>query len=50
VLAALGPVDRVRFLAALAIPSRASMQIRQRSWSDHLRRGRRAMDGDTLDR
>ncbi len=39
VLAALTPVDRVRFLAGLAVPSRASLRARNRTWPEHLRRG-----------
>ena len=39
VLAALGPLDRVRFLAGLAVPSRASMNARSRTWPEHLRLG-----------
>lgn len=40
VLAALGPLDRVRFVAGLAVPSRASLRTRGRTWREHLRRGR----------
>ena len=43
VLAALGPADRVRFLAGLALPSRESMRFRHRSWRDHARLGFVAM-------
>jgi hypothetical protein len=39
VLAALGPLDRARFLAGLAVPSRASMNARSRTWPEHLRLG-----------
>ncbi len=39
VLAALGPLDRARFLAGLAAPSRASMRARGRTWPEHLRLG-----------
>jgi hypothetical protein len=39
VLGALGPVDRARFLAGLAFPSRASLRARQRGRWEHLRRG-----------
>ena len=38
-LAALGPSDRIRFLAGLAFPSRASRRFRNRTWSQHLRSG-----------
>ncbi len=43
VLAALGPLDRVRFLVGLAAPSRASMQARGRTWPAHLRLGATAL-------
>lgn len=42
-LAALGPVDTTLFLAGLAWPSRANRRARQRSWHDHLARGRRLL-------
>jgi len=38
-IAALGPVDTVRFLAGLAWPSRASLRARGRGRIDHLRSG-----------
>ncbi len=38
-LAALDPIDRARFLAGLAVPSRASMRARNRTWPEHLRLG-----------
>jgi hypothetical protein len=39
-LAALGPIDRVRFLSGLALPNRASLRSRRRSWRSHLGRAR----------
>ena len=39
VLAALGPIDRAAFLAALAVPSRASLRARGRTWPEHVRLG-----------
>lgn len=39
VLAALGPLDRARFLVGLAFPSRASMRARHRTWRQHVRQG-----------
>lgn len=39
ILFALSPFDRVRFLAGLAAPSRASMRYRHRTWPRHLRLG-----------
>jgi hypothetical protein len=39
ILSALGPVDQVRFLAGLALPSRASLRARRRTSRSHLRRG-----------
>jgi hypothetical protein len=44
-IAALGPLDRVRFLAGLAVPSRASLRARGRTWREHLRLGRSTMRG-----
>jgi hypothetical protein len=38
-LPALGPLDRVRFLTGLAVPSRASRRFRGRTWTQHLRSG-----------
>ncbi len=38
-LAALGPADRIRFLAGLAVPSQSSRRSRGRTWSQHLRSG-----------
>ena len=39
VIQALGPVDRVLFLAGLAVPSQSSLQSRRRTWREHLRLG-----------
>ena len=39
VLAALGPIDQAAFLAALAVPSRASLRARDRTWPEHVRLG-----------
>jgi len=44
-LNALRRMDRVRFLAGLAIPSRASMRHRGRTWREHLRLGITTMRG-----
>ena len=43
VLGALGPIDRAAFLAGLAVPSRASMRARNRTWSEHVRLGASAL-------
>jgi hypothetical protein len=43
VLGALGPLDRAGFLAGLAVPSRASMRARSRTWSEHVRLGTSAL-------
>lgn len=43
VLAALGAVDKVRFLSGLAVPSRSSMRFRQRTWRQQLRTGAAAL-------
>lgn len=42
-LAALGRLDRVAYLAGLAMPSRASLQARGRTWRAHLRDGWRVV-------
>lgn len=42
-LAALGTADRLRFLAGLAFPSRASRRYRGRTWRQHLGSGLRAL-------
>ena len=47
-LAALTPIDRVRFLAGLAIPSRASLRARNRSLPEHLRHGAAAVHSTTF--
>lgn len=39
VLAALGPLDKARFVAGLAFPSTASLHARHRTWPQHLRSG-----------
>jgi hypothetical protein len=38
-LPALGPTDRIKFLAGLAGPSRASLRDRGRTWTQHLKSG-----------
>jgi hypothetical protein len=43
VLSALGPLDRARFMAGLAIPSRSSMRARDRTWRQHVRLGASAL-------
>jgi hypothetical protein len=45
ILAALGPLDRIRFLAGLAVPSTASLRARHRTWRQHLRSGVSALRG-----
>ena len=42
-LAVLGSADRIRFLAGLAVPSRASRRFRGRTWSQHLKSGTSVM-------
>lgn len=43
IVAALGPVDRVKFMLGLALPSRASRRARGRTLRQHLRRGSATM-------
>jgi Uncharacterised nucleotidyltransferase len=43
ILAALGPLDRARFVAGLAFPSRASLRARGRTWRQHVRQGSSTM-------
>lgn len=45
ILSALSPLDRVRFLAGLAAPSRASMRYRRRTWPQHVRLGATTIRG-----
>ena len=44
-LTALGPIDRALFLVGLALPSRASLRARQRSWHQHVGLGAATMRG-----
>ena len=43
IVAALGPLDRARFVFGLALPSRASLGARDRTLREHLRRGSATM-------